>query len=209
MSEPACKGTAIQGLVAILQGDKARYIPLLAPHLERYLQEQVLVSSWYPERDSQDLLRLVGGQMQADHPDGNIYEFFGMVTALRDIEGEVEGMDSADVQGAGIYRNMVSEDGGLAWSIKRSTLLWQAYHNTGRMLISRHGQRAVRTELFGFAMPCEELCLVNQGYMRQLARSTDLVAEVSMPSCRARGDDACVWITEYDESVDVSDLDAL
>jgi len=206
--EAHCKGTALQGLIVILQADPARYRPLLPGRLRTYIDDPLLVSNTYPEADLQEILRVIGRELQPDFPDENIYEMFGKLTALRDTEGVLDEAQ-ADALVPGLYRNLVSLEQGIARSIRTSTLLWQAYHGSGRLKVSRLGERTLRTELLDFALPCEELCLVNVGYMRQLAVSSDLQCEVTMPSCRGRGDLECVWISEYGPDVDVSGLDEL
>ena len=59
MAVPKVKGANVLAAVRMLRANRDRAVALLPPQYHRYLQDRVLVSSWYPESDQLELLRAV------------------------------------------------------------------------------------------------------------------------------------------------------
>src|SRR5262245_7645260 len=76
-----------------MKADLPRFRALLPPHLHTYLDEEIVVSAWYPCQEYLDLLRVLaltidpaplGGTVQ------HVYRSFGIMAARRDLRGDQE-----------------------------------------------------------------------------------------------------------------------
>src|SRR4051812_2880421 len=88
---------------------------VLPPRFHRYLEERILVSSWYPETDLMGLLAALGKMMPAG---SDPFVFMGRTTAREHL--------------AGIYRGHL-RPGDVERTLRSGNALWRNYHDTGTL----------------------------------------------------------------------------
>jgi hypothetical protein len=173
---PKVKGTNVVGAVKLLRANRERALTLLPARLHHYLQERLLVSSWYPEEDQIELLRVIARLMP---PTPNPFVVMGMTTAQADLTG--------------IYRNSLRAD-----DPQRTLLaaggLWRNYHDTGEMSASDEGSKAAVVRLRGYQAACVEMCRVVEGYLigcSRVAGASDV--RTTKLTCSLDGAPECSW----------------
>lgn len=178
------KGTTLIGAVRFLRKNKEKARKVLAPELHHYLEHTIVESSWYPEQDLADLIEAM----------------LTLTPGSRDrVLGEM-GAATAKSHLEGIYSHVVGR--GNPSSVARSAFaLWGSMHDTGRIHVEPLGQDEIQFTLVDFAMPSETLCGILTGYFAETYRIQG-ASEVTTRklSCRARGDQACVWRLRYQRS---------
>jgi uncharacterized protein (TIGR02265 family) len=167
------KGAVLIGLVKFLRKrrDAARDVLPAAQH--HYLEQDIRLSSWYPEDDFVALIRacarLVPGDFDA------AVEHIGLAGAHAHAE---------------VY-------GDLLRSVKSNSsvfALWSTQHNTGELRGVWESPTSARVELVDFAAPSREVCLIAMGYLRggfQLNGYEDI--SIEKRACAALGADRCLW----------------
>src|SRR5947209_7556165 len=108
------KGTNMLSAVKALRMAREQARAVLPPSLHRYLDERILVSSWYPESDLMGLLSALGKLMPAGG--GDPFLFMGRTTAREHL--------------GGIYNAHV-RPGDVERTLRSGTTLWRNYHDTG------------------------------------------------------------------------------
>lgn len=145
------KGTGLVQVVKALRSRREASLEVLPERLHPYLDRQVLASSWYPEEDSFALLRALATQRAADGDD--VWEALGRASASDDL--------------AGIYSSMVQR--GNPWAtLQRLPRLWRLYHDSGRLEVGVHGDKAARLELRDFPLADDDYCRLVSGYVAAL-----------------------------------------
>jgi hypothetical protein len=169
---PNAKGTVVVEAVKALltHGDRARvYLP---PKLFPYLEQRIVLASWYPLEDYAELLRTLA-----------------KVGAGRENPCERMGRDAARAHMDGTYsRFRKSADRRAAF-----TLLGSMYDSGEMRVVEREAGRAVM-DLVAFALPTREICDTFTGY--QAERMALLGFEdvgVKHTKCRVVGSVSCVW----------------
>jgi len=139
---PNAKGTVVVEAVKALltHGDRARvYLP---PKLFPYLEQRIVLASWYPLEDYAELLRTLA-----------------KVGAGRENPCERMGRDAARAHMDGTYsRFRKSADRRAAF-----TLLGSMYDSGEMRVVEREAGRAVM-DLVAFALPTREICDTFTGY---------------------------------------------
>ena len=79
------KGTVMVGLVKALRRNKEKAREILPAKLLHYLDERIVVASWYPVEDYVVLLRAVG--KISPSPNGNTFIEMGRISARDHMEG--------------------------------------------------------------------------------------------------------------------------
>lgn len=181
------KGSGIVLLVKALRAQRDRAAEVLAPRLRAYLEERVLVSSWYPEEDYVELLRGLRKIMHEGDP--RAYEAMGAVSARVDLTG--------------LYKHQLHE-GDPAKTLRRGVQVWPSYHDTGRMELSLQDEpgstRRATLDLAGYAMACEETCRVNTGWIHtQLSMAGARDVEVVHTRCAGKGEAVCRWEAKWQD----------
>jgi hypothetical protein len=173
---PQHKGT---GLIPLVAGLKA--LPgvrdELPPHLHRYLDEPVLPSGWYPERDYVELLETFAARTDAATTGGNVWAFIGRAAAQWDLAGDRESVAPPSRTGSsGLYRQFVKADPTDAPSFfLRAKKLWQLYRDTGALEVFRRGEGPVVVlRLSGYQFPFRGLVEVQTAYFLEFARLSGL-----------------------------------
>jgi hypothetical protein len=145
------KGTNVLGAVRALKADRERALPRLDERLHRYLEERILVSSWYPEADQIELLRVVASLMPSQP---NPYVVMGRMSAALDLST--------------LYRHQLRPNDPLR-SLAAADALWRNYHDTGEMSVVTESATAAVLRLRGYRAACREMCLVVAGYVTGVA----------------------------------------
>ena len=173
--EAKVKGTNMLSAVKALRTARELAQKLLPPSLQRYLDERILVSSWYPETDLMGLLQVLGKLLPGDDP------FFLM------------GRHTAGEHLAGIYRGHLRA-GDLERTLQSASALWRNYHDTGDMTVTLEGPGRAALQLRGFSSTTPEFCRLLRGYFAELAEQAGAKrVDVVKGECILGGARACTW----------------
>ena len=173
------KGSTVLTPVKLLRGRRKEALEALPPALHHYLDERIVVASWYPEDDVIGLLKACANVLPIP---GDIYETMGTGGARIHLEG--------------IYAHLLGRD--LA---ARAHTLWKTQHDSGDLAVSEATPDSATYTLSGFDHASREYCRLLGAYFAEVHR-LDGAAEVSVvhPKCRASGGDACVWTIRWKPS---------
>ena len=167
------KGTVMVGLVKALRRNKEKARELLPPKLAHYLEERIVVASWYPIEDYVALLRTVGKVLP--NPDGNVYVEMGRSAARDHMEGTYSRLKKSVNRQAAF------------------TLLTSMY-DSGEMKVLERAPGHALVEWVGFAMPTREVCETFTGYQAQRMEMQGFEdVTVRHVRCRAEGGSSCRW----------------
>jgi hypothetical protein len=169
------KGTSVLQLVKALRlsGKAAR--ATLAAHLHHYLEERILVSSWYPIDDYLALLRAVMAILPRP-PGSDPWELCGELAARHDLNT--------------VYKGMV-RGGSLARALKAARDLWTLYWNVGRIELGGDEAEA-SIDLYEFPVVSQDHCRFMSAFLReQLRLALGREVRVDETMCRSRGDELC------------------
>ena len=173
---PKVKGTNVVGAVKLLRANRERALALLPARLHHYLQERLLVSSWYPEDDQIELLRVIAKMMP---PAPNPFIVMGLTTAQADLTG--------------IYRNYLRPDDPQR-TLSAAGGLWRNYHDSGEMSASNEGPSGAVVRLRGYQAACGEMCRVVEGYLTGCARVAGARdVRTTKLTCCLDGAPECSW----------------
>ena len=171
------KGTVVVDIVKALRKHRAKSVTLLPARLQHYLDERIVIASWYPLEDYIALLRAAGQVLPRDG--ANVFQMMGRAAARSHMEGTYSRLkDKANRQAT-------------------FTLLASMY-DTGEMKVVDRKPGRAALEYHGFALPTREVCDTFTGY--NLERMTLLGFEdpsVHHVSCRANGEQTCRWELEW------------
>ena len=142
------KGTAIINAIKALRSNKDAARKALPEHLRWYLNERILISSWYPEEDLFEILCALA-KITPD-PGMDIYEFMGRNLARTDL--------------GGVYSNLLRE-GDPAATLRRTAITWGHYHDTGKEEVVESGDNHAVIEISGYDFPYRENCGTVKGYI--------------------------------------------
>ncbi|MCA9627259.1 MAG: hypothetical protein KC766_06320 [Myxococcales bacterium] len=175
--EPRAKGTMMLPMLKTIKSHRGQVAPLLAPHLVKYLDLQILPTQWYPADDQQEL-------------------FHTLVRALGQPDCERLGMVLASEQLTSFYRAfLIAGDG--ERSLRAMAQMWRMNYDTGVMsVVTTPGMG--RLELEGFPYVSVSNCQILSGYFRRTLELAGMrQIDVSHGPCTAHGDKTCVWEAEY------------
>jgi len=167
------KGTVLVDIVKALRKNKDRARGLLPPKLAHYLEERIVIASWYPLEDYIALLRVAGKVLPSDGT--SVFEMMGRAAARSHMEGTYSRL-----------KNKANRQATF-------TLLASMYDSGEMKVMDRTPGRAA-LEYRGFAIPTREVCETFTGY--NLERMTLLGfedARVRHVACRAEGAQTCRW----------------
>jgi hypothetical protein len=173
---PKTKGAHVRNAVKVLRSNRAQALALLPARLHRYLEEQILPSTWYPLEDHLELLRAIAKSMPGV---ADPWLIMGRGTAQMDM--------------AGVYRHMVRADSP-ELTLQSLGAIWRSAHDTGEVVVTLDGARCALVTLRGFVAPAMELCGITTGYVATVLGATNAVGiEVKHTSCCVKGAKECVW----------------
>ncbi len=168
------KGTIVVEVVKSLRSHRERALELLPPKLHRYLEERIVVASWYPLDDYLALLRAVG-RILAPAGGTGVFEKLGRIAARAHMDGTYSR-----------FKNTTNRQASF-------TLLTSMYDSGELRVIERAPGRAV-LEFVGFAQPAREVCETFTGYqLERMAIQGFEDAQVRHTRCRGEGQPACLW----------------
>jgi hypothetical protein len=148
--QPKVKGTNMLSAVKALRAGRESARAVLPTRLHHYLEERILVSSWYPESDLMGLLATLGKLMPAGN---DPFVFMGRTTAREHL--------------AGVYRAHV-RPGDLERTLRSGALLWRNYHDTGELTTEFDAPFQAIVRLRDFAATSREFCRLLTGYFTEL-----------------------------------------
>lgn len=167
------KGTVIVGLVKALRTHKERSREVLPEKLLHYLDERIVVASWYPLEDYVTLLRAVGKVI--GNANGDVYLEMGRSAARDHMQGTYSRLKKSVNRQAAF------------------TLLSSMY-DTGEMKVLERAPGHALLEWTGFAMPAREVCETFTGYQAQRMEMQGFEdVTVRHIRCRAEGSTSCRW----------------
>jgi hypothetical protein len=170
------KGANVLSAVKMLRAHRERAVALLPPRYHRYLDERILVSSWYPEADQLELLRAVSFLLPGT-PDPWIV--MGRTAARQDL--------------ANLYRYMV-RPGDLKETMRSASSLWSTFHDSGQLRVTLEGPQSAIADLRDYAAATREMCRVTSGYVTEVA-ATGGAREIKTVklACAIDGAPQCTW----------------
>ncbi len=169
------KGISLINAVKTLRLKKDAARAVLPEHLHKYLEERVLVSSWYPEEDLLAILRALAKILP--DPGMDIYEFMGRILARTNLEGA--------------YALLLCE-GDPAATLRRTAITWEHYHDTGKEVVVESGDNHAAIEISDHDTPSRESCGTVKGYIHEkvaMAGGKDIC--VVHKKCVLAGASAC------------------
>ena len=167
------KGTVVIEAVKALLAHRDRALPLLGEKLAHYLDDRIVLASWYPVEDYTGILRVMA---RVSPP--------GPISAC-----EKMGRDAARSHMSGTYSRLAKSS-----DRKAAVTLSSSMYDSGEMkVVEREAGHAV-WELSGFATPSREICETFTGYQaeRMLLMGFEDVS-VRHTRCRATGAANCLW----------------
>ncbi|MEM8929671.1 MAG: DUF2378 family protein [Acidobacteriota bacterium] len=176
------KGTGILQVVTMLRERRDHAEPLLAESLRPYLDNHLLVASWYPEEDFLGLL----GAMTHLVPKTEAADPWGWL-----------GRESAAVDLVQIYSSMIQK--GSPWgTLQRLPRLWKLYHDSGRADVGVLGDAKAQVMVSEFAFATPEFCRWMSGYLGQMLRLAG-ASEVSVAPLSGGNGHGARWAASWTE----------
>lgn len=203
LAEPKHKGV---GMMAIIKALKANVVARarVPAHLASYLQEPIVATGWYPERDYSELITLLASCIDPKQVGGDVWAFFGRTAAQRDIGGEQHDVpERSRLAHVGIYRKFRDvPDADVAGLFSRMTRVWNLYHDTGRMVFMRHPTKpnALVVRLHDFSFPLRGLADLQTAYMLEYAKLSGFSLRGEHVASWPKG---CEWYYELANQADL------
>jgi uncharacterized protein (TIGR02265 family) len=181
MSDGKVKGTIVIEVVKYLRSRKEQARPLVPAHLQHYLDSRILATSWHPEGDYLELMRVV--------------------VKLRPTTGAEPGVslwedaarDSSAAYFEGPYKALIRK-GDPGRTLTSLPALWRLRHDTGEFDVELQGPGKARLELHDYALVAREACELVQGTLWGLLHHSGANRiEFAHTQCRARGNTTCEW----------------
>lgn len=175
MAGARAKGTAVVQCVKALRAMPQRARQVLPARLHHYIDERILVSSWYPEADYLALITALTQILPA--PRGvDVWEHLGVVSAQHDLTT--------------VYRGLL-RGGDLMATVRAARDLFRIYHEPVTIDIEVEGDRILLDVLEYTSMSAGH-CRFITAYMKTHAKMTlDRPVQLTETLCRSRGDDRC------------------
>lgn len=172
-SEPRLKGTGFLPVIKSLNLNPA-WRDAVPADLKYYLEDHVVTSAWYPEADYHVLLHLLAELVAQEGRVKDVWEYFGIVAAQRDLVGLQNLVPpSRRMEVAGIYRNFVGHEPTSIYSLfVRYGKLWSLYHDTGVASVSRSPSNpvCVHVRIRDFRFPSRGVVQMQMAYLCEFAR---------------------------------------
>jgi hypothetical protein len=175
------KGGTLVETVKFLRRHKDAARAALPANLHHYLEERVLIGSWYPEADLVPMLRAVA--QIAGQSETTFLEAAGRIAA----RGHAEGL----------YSHLVNSADPESMP-RKAHALWSSQHDSGRFECRIDGPAQCTFTLRDFGLPSREMCMVTRGYVLEVLTMIGL-REISVreTACCIDGAAACTWIASY------------
>lgn len=176
------KGSAVQSRalwVSLNHGDEGlrRLAAEVKPVTREALQTRADKARWYPFEVFVDLNESI------DRVFGK-----GDMALVKEL-----GRFGAEANLTTVYR-LFYVIGTVKWIIDRAARLWDLHYDSGRLIVVRHPGNEVGLRIVGFQTPHRTHCLSVAGWAeRSVELSGGKDVKLDEPSCRARGDDECLF----------------
>lgn len=165
------------------------------PLYRKYLEEPVLISGWYPERDYWVLIAALVSTIEPSTVGGDVWRHFARFSAQRDIGGQAL-TASPDDEGsaAGVYRNFANMNEPDSF-FSAAMRLWKQYHDTGRIELvgARPERNALVMRLLGFVIPIEGFVALQGYYLEEYGRLVGIELTSCVTRSTAQGQPFCEW----------------
>jgi hypothetical protein len=170
------KGAAALTSVKLLRGRKDEARKVLPLELHHYLEERIVVASWYPERD---VFGLMMGVAKLFPLEGGQFEAMGAAAARLHLDG--------------LYAPLLQRDPAV-----RARTLWKTQHDSGELVLTNLTEDSATYELNGWEQLGAEHCRLLGGYFCEVHRLTG-AAEPSYEhtACSGRGGALCTWVVRW------------
>jgi hypothetical protein len=134
--------------VKVLRSCKQESLAQLPKSLHHYLEDRIVVASWYPEQDFFELLCACA----ALFPGGDAaFEMLGAATAQDHAEG--------------MYTDIMKRD-----PVSRARIMWRTQHDTGDLVLLDQTANSATYELRDWSPASARYCRVVGGYFTELHR---------------------------------------
>ena len=194
--EPKHKGVGLLPVVRALRNVRGAR-ELVQGDLWRYLEQPILASGWYPERDYDILIQALASTVDPRRVGGNVWSYFGRVAAQRDLAGTEDDVpERSRTNAAGLYRRFLEGEGAdPGVFFQRLAKIWQLYHDSGRLEFARRrsARATVVARLNGFKYSVQGLVDLQTGYLAEFARLAGARMTVKLVRSTASGDPFCEW----------------
>jgi hypothetical protein len=172
------KGSAVLGAVKLLRARKIEAAALLPAALRRYLEERVVVASWYPEEDLIGLIVTCATLLQV--PGDRVFETMGALSARSHLEG--------------VYADLLHRG-----PATRARTLWKTQHDTGVLSVTSETPTSVTYELVGWDHGSAEYCRLLGGYFAEVHRLAGAASPTFLhPTCRSARAASCTWVVRWE-----------
>lgn len=172
------KGTVLVSVVKFLRSRRQEATALLPPHCQRYLEERVLDSSWYPEADLVELIRVVASMFPGNE-DQALY-----LTGRAALAAFLRDRKYHDLHHVALLADMP----------RRLVALWSTQHDTGQLRMQLSSDTSGLVTLTGFGHPSREMCTVLTGYIAELLGENGITdPSVAKQTCVLSGAGDCCW----------------
>jgi hypothetical protein len=171
------KGTVVLKAIKVLRGRKDDAQKHLPKALHHYLEDRIVVASWYPEEDFYEILCACASLF----PGGDsAFEMLGAATARDHAEG--------------MYADIMKRD----WA-SRVKIMWKTQHDSGDFSLVQQTENSATYELTGWSHSSPKYCRVVGGYFTELHRVAGAAApSYQHPTCRSGGQsDRCVFVVRW------------
>lgn len=166
------KGTVVIEVVKALRANRERAAKLLPPNLVRYLDERIVVASWYPLEEYLPLLRTAGKLLSTG---ADVYEKMGRDAARSHMQGTYSRLSQVRTRQA-------------------SFTLLSSMYDSGEMKVLEREPGHATLEFANFAIPARELCDTFTGYQSErMAMMGFEDVKVRHTRCRGEGSANCIW----------------
>lgn len=171
------KGTNLIDMVKYLRKQKQRAREALPARLHEYLETQIVITDWYPERDMYELMQALEKLLPITGPD--LYREVGVLNAHNHLRGS--------------YRHLLKDMHLRALPV-RAEALWKSLHDTGQLVIRVEDDSSGRVLLRDYANPGPDMCLVIESYMAEVFRLIGIESvQTAVESCVHHGGTECRW----------------
>ena len=148
--EPKIKGIAMMDAIAALKRREDEAREQLPAHLHHYLDDSILVSSWYPEVDHQAMMALIA-EIYADRSK-DVWFWMGQATASHAL--------------GNLYKAMVQQ-GEPITTLKRIPKLWRLYRTVGHVKVQTIGTTKGLVRLYDYPFLTPNFSRLLAGYLSE------------------------------------------
>lgn len=186
MSQGRVKGTIFAEVVKFLRSRKEESRELVPEPLRHYLEKRILPTSWQPEEDYLELMKVVVKMRSKPGDDPvQVFERVARETNKAYFEGPYKALIRVGDPGA---------------SLRNFKRLWELRHDTGKVTVSVAEGRG-RVELRDYSLTSAEACAGVQGTLwGMVSYSGATKIGIVHSQCRAHGAPTCVWDLAWQSS---------